>query len=196
MSLHNLLEDFGDFDTGPLVLSGQALEDHRLNAFERGYQAGWDDATKAHSQEQSHIGAELARNLQDLSFTYHEVQAALLHNLDPLFDALLNTFLPTMAADALTPRIVEELTGLAREIGGGPIVLSVAPSQAGRVASLLPEESGLSVSVQPDGTLGEGQAFLRLGDRERMIDLDQTLEDIRQRVSAFLETAQEDRKHG
>lgn len=196
MSVQHLLEDFGDLDAEPLVMTDQALEDERLASFERGYQAGWEDASKAHAQEQGHIGADLARNLQDLSFTFHEAQAAILNNLEPLFQRLLNTVLPETAQDGLEARIVQELTTLSRELGGGRVIVSVAPAHAGRVEALLNDTTGLVVSVQADGTLGEGQAFLRLGQRERMIDIDAVLAEIQQRISTFFEATKEAQNHG
>jgi flagellar assembly protein FliH len=196
MSVKHLLEDFGDFEAEQLVMSDQALQEQRLEAFEGGYQAGWDDASKALAEDQAHIGAELGRNLQDLSFTLHEAQTAIIRNLEPLFDAILKTVLPSAVQNSMDVRVIEQLTALAREIGGGTVVISVAPEQAPRIEALLAAETGLNVSVQPDPSLGNGQAFLRIGTRERMIDLDTALDEIRQRISAFFETGREATKHG
>ena len=196
MSMVHLLEDFGDLKAEHLTLTDQALEDQRLEAFERGYQAGWEDASKAHAEEQGSIGAELARNLQDLSFTFHEAQTAMMGNLEPLFHALLETVLPAAARDAFQARIVEELTALAREVGGGTIVLTVAASQTERIQAALDPDTGLPVSIQGDDTLGDGQAFLRIGQRERMIDIDATLDDIRMKVSDFFQQKNESAKYG
>ncbi len=196
MTVKHLLEDFGDLEAEQLVITDQALEEQRLEAFERGYQAGWDDASKAHANEQSHIGSELARNLQDLSFTLHEAQATILRNLDPLLRGLAETVLPSAARHAFQDRLVEEMSNLAREVGGSTLVLSVSPDQAEKVAQLVAQEPNLNVSVQPDETLGSGQAFLRAGQRERMIDLDTALNEITQMISAYFDTVTEDQKHG
>lgn len=101
-----------------------------------------------------------------------------------------------MARDAFAPRIVDELTDLCREIGGGSLVLSVAPAQAEIVATRIPEDSGLSISVLPDEGLVEGQAFLRIAERERMVDFEHAIDQITQRVSAFLQPDNEVKKHG
>jgi flagellar assembly protein FliH len=196
MTVQHLLEDFGDIESDQLVLSDQALEEQRLEAFERGYQAGWEDSTKAHAQEQSHIGAELARNLQDLSFTLQEAQTAVLRNLEPLFRALSRTILPDAARAALDGRLIEELNRLTREVGGGTIVVSVATSQAERVSALLARDQALNVSVQDDETLGDGQAFIRVGERERMIDLESAVEDIRRAIDTYCNTSEEGLEHG
>lgn len=196
MTVQHLLEDFGDLDTQQLVLTDQALEEQRLASFERGYQAGWEDASKAHAQEQDNIGSDLARNLQDLSFTFHEAQSAMLRNLEPLFDHLVQTILPTGARDSFKTRIVEELTALSHELGGGTMIVSVAPSHVEKVERLLGDPTALSVCVQADKNLGEGQAYLRLGNRERMIDLDTAINEIRQRISSFFQETREAQQHG
>ena len=58
------------FDAASLVTASGAesgdseLEEDRLRAFDQGYKDGWDDAAKAHAEEQRRISAELAANLQ------------------------------------------------------------------------------------------------------------------------------------
>lgn len=196
MTLTHLFEDFGDLSSGQTILSEDTLEEYRLEAFEKGYQAGWEDASKAHEQNQAHVSTELARNLEDLAFTYHEAEAAVIANIEPLFDALFHGLLPDLARDAFQPRIVSEMVALAREIGSGTMVLTVAPAQADRVQALLPKDFPLPVSVQADDSLGDGQAFLRIGARERMVDLDGALAEIKKTVAGFFERSQGNMKHG
>lgn len=61
-----------------VVLDTSALEEARLASYDSGYAAGWEDATAAQSGDQSRIRAELARNLQALSFTYQEARSHVL----------------------------------------------------------------------------------------------------------------------
>lgn len=48
-SLSSYLEDFGTpvIGGGPASVSDETLETERLEAFDKGYRAGWDDAIKA-----------------------------------------------------------------------------------------------------------------------------------------------------
>ena len=196
MTLSRLFPDFGDPSTATLILSDEALEEQRLAAFENGYQAGWDDAAKALRQEQAHIPAELARNLGDLSFTYAEAHGDILKRLDPLLRGVMEQLLPQAAQASLGPRIAEEILHLARELGGGSCVITVAPGQVDRVAVALPTLAGLDLSVQSDDTLGPGQAFLRLAQRERMIDLDAVQTAFAQTLATVLATPSEREQHG
>lgn len=178
MSLTNLFEEFGPEHGDPIIITDEAMEEQRLQAFENGYKAGWDDASKAHGTEQSHISSDLARNLQDLSTTFQDAKAALMKEIQPLLETIVTTLLPRLAEATMAPRIVEEMTNLIREVGGGALVVSVAPGTSARLQDILDEDQPVSVSFQEDPTLGNGQAFLRIGDRERMVDLDGAIESI------------------
>ena len=74
MSIAHLLEDFTlQAGGGQLhVLDEDALEEQRLASFEQGYSAGWEDAVQAQEQSRGQVSAELAKSLEDMSFTYHE----------------------------------------------------------------------------------------------------------------------------
>ena len=57
-----ILEDFGSI--GPAAsavsLSEETLESERLESFDKGYRAGWDDAIKARSDDASEASSGLA----------------------------------------------------------------------------------------------------------------------------------------
>jgi hypothetical protein len=58
-----------------VVTQVDAVEEAKVASFEQGYKAGWDDAVAAQSEDQTRIRADLARNLQSLSFTYQEARS-------------------------------------------------------------------------------------------------------------------------
>ena len=102
-SLALYLEDFGTPISGQTaaVISVEMLETERLESFDKGYRAGWDDAIKAKSDEGAQFADGVAQSLQDLSFTYHEVHAQILSNLGPLFEEILQKLLPLLARETL-----------------------------------------------------------------------------------------------
>mgnify|MGYP003515970463 CR=1 FL=1 len=55
-----------------------ADQESRLEAYEQGYRAGWEDAAAAHAEDQRRIRVDLARSLQALGFTYQEARAHVL----------------------------------------------------------------------------------------------------------------------
>lgn len=191
------------FDTEPkpvktdtVVLDRVALEDERLAAYEKGYKNGWDDANAATSDEQSRIRADLARNLQTLSFTYHEARTHILKAVEPLLLQVVTQLLPEVARESLAPAVLEALMPLAEKLSDAPVTLVINPASRAPVESVLAQATGLPVQVVEEPTLGEGQAFLRLGTAEAEVDLDQASADIAAAVRGFFATPVKDRPNG
>lgn len=155
------LEDFGIMPRSPdaVSYSDETLETERLESFDKGYRAGWDDALKARSDDDDQRIQGLAQNLQDLSFTYHEAQSQLIASLGPLFEQITEKLLPTLARKSLGPHLVEHLTGLARDMTSGAVKLIVARGSAEEVKQLLDStQISLSVTVEETDALSTGQA--------------------------------------
>ena len=106
-----VLEDFGGpLDALTAAGRGAALpEEQRLAAFEDGYQAGWDDAARALSESHQKLSADLAQNLGDLAFTFHEARAHVLKGVEPLLRQMVSRILPDVARHALPGLVVEML---------------------------------------------------------------------------------------
>jgi flagellar biosynthesis/type III secretory pathway protein FliH len=199
MILHSFLEDFGSTDMThhPTVLSDEALENERLEAFDKGYRAGWDDAIKAKAEDNAGFSDEFSQNLQDLSFTYHDVHAQVLSNLHPLFEEILQKILPRLAHETLGAHIAEQLSGLAREIGTASVEILVPVGASEKVTQIINEaECNLPISVSESQSLQEGQAELRLGAREIAVDLADVSDQITQAVRAVLYASPERQAHG
>ena len=197
--LATYLEDFGTPQTvsGQTQISDEALETERLESFDKGYRAGWDDAIKAKTDEGAQLADGVAHTLQDLSFTYHEVHAQVLSNLTPLFNEILQKMLPALARDTLGAHIADQLSAVAREIGTAQIGIEVAPGAAQQVTHLInAASSSLPVTVTEVPTLGDGQADLRLGAKELSIDLAEVTQQITEAVRAVLYDQTEMRAHG
>lgn len=191
------------FDTEPkpvktdtVVLDRSSLEDEKLASYEQGYKAGWDDASAAMGEEQSRIRADLARNLQSLSFTYHEARAHILKSVQPLLLQVVSQLLPEIARESLAPSVLEALMPLAEKLGDAPVTLVINPASRAPVESVLAQATGLPIEVQEEPTLGEGQAYLRMGSVETHVNLDQATADIAAAVRGFFDMPGKDRPNG
>lgn len=162
-----------------------ALEEARLAAYEQGYTAGWDDAAAAQSSDQSRIKADLARNLQTLSFTYHEARVHVLRALAPLLQEMVGRLLPQMAREALAPVVLETLMPLAEQLAETPVTLILNPAARPAVEALVEQATGLPLTLVEEPTLGEGQVYLRLGEAEMRIDMDRATTEIAEAVRGF-----------
>ncbi|MBI1217200.1 MAG: flagellar biosynthesis protein [Rhodobacteraceae bacterium] len=192
------LEVFGQ-DTNAaetVVIEAAAMEEARLASFEAGYAAGWEDAMAAQKEERSSVSADLARSLQALSFTYHEARAHVLAALQPLLVALVSRVLPGMARDNLAPIVAEALRPLAELAADTPVTIELNPAARPALEALLAGHPGPPVRLVEEPTLGEGQVYLRLGDREDHIDLDHVTDTIRAAVTGFFHPLEEIPQHG
>lgn len=178
---------FDSFDGAPLNLPGverpsvseEDAEAARLAAYENGYRSGWDDCIAAENETSRKVGAELARNLGDLGFTYHEARSQLLGEVEALLEALFTALLPRVLGPALVRRLVDDLAELAEDALDRPVTVVVTPEDAVLVRAMLPEAPTMPVEVVEEQALAEGQAFLRFGQTERKYDLGHLAERLR-----------------
>lgn len=170
---------------GEAAVSEAALEEERLAAFDTGYKAGWDDAAAAHAEEQGRIGTELGRNLQELSFTYHEARNAMLAEMHGLLRGMVEKILPMTLRPSLGELILERVAERAEARSEIAAEIVVAPDNRDLVEHLVADRVAPPLRVVAEPSLGEGQAFLRLDGAEEKVDLDQTLSDIADAVSDF-----------
>lgn len=199
MSRRLRLEVFEAPDSAPQRAdTGQAeLEEARLQAYEQGYTAGWDDSVAAQDAEVARLRADLGRSLEDLSFTYHEAHSHVLRTLEPLLHDMVTKVLPALARETLGHVVLDHLRPLARELAGAPIAVVANPVNRAIIERLVVAEADFPVIVREEASLGEGQVYLKLGEVESQIDLDGVIAAMAAAVSAFFRVEkQEDRKHG
>lgn len=192
MSIAHLLEDFDAAQQGrEVTLTDVTLEEERLAAFETGYQAGWDDAVKAQTEDARRITADLAQNLQDISFTYQEAHAAIMQALRPLLTQMTTAVLPRLAQESLGPRLTEMLDELARDQGRLAVTIVTSPSDMQRLAHLIESRPEIGATLTEDDTLGPGQVSLRFGEAEHEVDLAEVLDGIDAAVRGFFDQPQQ-----
>ena len=146
-------------------------EAERLSAYESGYRSGWDDCLAAEQENSRRVGAELARNLADLGFTYHEARAQLLAETEALIAAFFRTVWPRLAASALAGRLIDDVAELAGKALDVPLEIMVSPADAPTVRALLTENATFPLDIFEEEALAEGQAHLRFGRIERVYDM-------------------------
>ncbi len=183
------LEVFDEYDSSPANASalpqGIDLAEEKLQSYEQGYKAGWDDATTAHTKEQTRISADFARNLQDLSFTYHEAKAQVLGALEPLLTEMVEKVLPKLATENLVEMVVEEVQQVARTVAEAKVELVISPENRPAMERLLDGEQSLPVTLVEEPTIPAGQVFLRFEEMEKQIDLEAVLNRCKEAVDGF-----------
>lgn len=169
------------------VQSAEVLEKARLEGYEKGYREGWDDATRAEIDEQSRIGTEFARNLQDLGFTFQEARSHVMHALEPLLMGMVNRFLPDLISRTIGQTILDELIPLAASAADQPIEIVLSPQSRPAIEPLLTSAKGTPFTLIEEPTLAEGQIFLRSGTNEREIDFTRAIDQIGTAINGLYE---------
>lgn len=186
MTLSNVLEDFG---MGPANSVGarqaSAAEDDLLDSFEDGYKAGWDDAIKAKAEEQTSISADFARNILDLSFTYHEAHTAMIADMAPVLEQIIGKILPHVAQQSIGLHILDELDKIIAKHPPQNILVTVSPTSFETMSSLVPQDLTFPLEVRKDDTLADGQAHLKFDNQERQIDIGDVLDGISKAFAGF-----------
>jgi flagellar biosynthesis/type III secretory pathway protein FliH len=180
------------FDTAPAVdgtfqplVEATAVEEAKVASFEQGYSAGWDDAVAAQQGDQGRIRADLARNLQSLSFTFQDARSHVLQSIRPLILEMVNRLLPEVAREALAPTVLEAVMPLAEELADAPLILVLNPAIRSQVEDLVAQATGLPMAIEEEQTMPDGQVYIRFGTSETKVDLAQVTADIGIAVRAF-----------
>lgn len=200
-SVSHLYADFGrlagsNSPAGAIGLDPDEVEDLKLNSFESGYRAGWDDAVKATGEEQKQLSAEFVQQLQDMSFTYHEAYTKLSKTMQPLMTRFVTKLLPEVAHQGLGLHLMDQISKLMDQQSDNAIELTVAPQTRATVEELLEERLAVPFAVAEDSSLHTLQVYLRVSDVERQINLDEILTGIGEAVDAFFDTIDAEVPHG
>ncbi|MFN3207695.1 MAG: flagellar biosynthesis protein [Roseovarius sp.] len=186
MSVSHLLEDFGAANPSNVVeMTDVLLEEERLEAFEKGYQAGWDDSAKAQEDDSDRASSEFAQALADISFSYEEAYTSLLDGVRPVIVQVVETVLPAAARDALAPLLAEIIMQEVSLHGRRSVVISVAQGAATAVPRDSLDTLPVPVTIREDPMLAPDQVQLGFDDSaEQEIDLTATI----RQITAAIET--------
>lgn len=199
MSTSHLFQDFGTMtpaQVGKQSLSVDQIEDIKLQAFENGYKAGWDDAIGAQTESLTHVSAELAASLQSASFEYHELRATMNAATQSIMSEVVEKILPKMAQASLGVHIRDLVSSSIRESLDKPIEIAVGNGSEDAVRAVLTLDLQEPFTLVTDACLSPNQVVLRLGDGEAEINLDKTVADIASAITTFFETQKSEETDG
>ncbi|ARE40417.1 ABC transporter, ATP-binding protein, flagellar [Rhodovulum sp. P5] len=171
-------------------------QEERLNAYEEGYKAGWDDAIAAEAAAQTRISADFGKTLQEMTFSYNEARAHVMGALGPLLTAMVERVMPQIAADGFARTVVKTAMQMAESEADHPLSLRVCPENRMPLEDLVGKDPGLPLKIVEDDTLGPGQALISSTTRESEVDIDGMLLALRTGLEEFLTAEEEARRHG
>lgn len=189
-AVSDMLEDFGT-GTAACVpgISEEEIETQKLESFEEGYKAGWEDAAKAQSKDKRNLSTDLSQNLLDLSFTYNEAYAHMIKGLRPLLTELTTKVLPEAMHATIGHRIVEEVLKIANRSDGKCEVVVLVPSDnLAAVQEVFEQDFSFPVTVREDASLAPGQVQMTFDEQEVELSLDGLITDIQDAIETFAQT--------
>ena len=163
-SVAHILEDFSR-----QISSTDGNSPTDLPGFDDGYNAGWDDATKAHRKTQDKLKSELAQALQENAFTFQEAKIHVLGAIKPLMKELTDKILPAMMRKTTANHVAEALQGFIKSHAPTSLELHVSPEDRPSIELLLPDLS-LPVTLTEDATLDAGQTRFAFEQTEAELD--------------------------
>lgn len=187
------------FEADPVLpddtqLSPQDVESLRARAFEDGYGAGWTDALEQMRNEDALRRAASEEALQATAFGYHEARDGLERCFVDLAAQVIAVILPKLRPIGLQQHLEQELRALAVNHFSDRLEILCAPGSAQAIVELVRANPGLDVTVTEEPSFMDAQLLIRVGQTDRVIDLD--------RVTELLQTAfgdawkQKDIAHG
>lgn len=191
MTASHLFQDFGDPKPRQGVsanLRVEDIEDQKLEAFEKGYQAGWDDAVAAQSETRSFVSSGLANSLQNASFEYHELRATLNASVETIVSRIIDIVLPQIAQASLGAHVREVVLDLVRDSLDRQIEIGVSPESETAVRAALEDDPPKPFVIVTDDLLTATQVVLRLENKEAEVNLNRAMTDIAAAVASYFET--------
>ncbi len=195
MSLSHLYQNFSSLpasDTTVAPFDQDRIEDAKLQSFETGYKAGWEDAIKAQETAKDRIASDFAQNLQDMSFTFHEASTKLSLAMKPFLSQIVSKILPDLTDKIIAAQAVSQMIELMEAQSETAIQIVVSPKNLDALTDLLAEKSNIPFQITAEPALGEGQVYLRANAEEREINLDAVKHGISNALDAFFQQLEQE----
>jgi len=194
-SIAHLLPEFSQTSEMQLVSEADREED-RLHAFEQGYSAGWEDATRALQDSSAQGASQLAASISDASFTFQEAYSGVLRDIEPAISRMIALMLPDIARETLGQHLVGEIRKTFRDIPASALTISANEAQIETLKETLAANGLGAISVKSDPGLGALQAIVGTEKSEREIDFGRLIEDFQQSLASLAANAGKELKHG
>lgn len=189
MTLRSFLEDFHSRSAANSVPDQEGeseyIEAARTEGYERGYASGWEDASKAAEEARKKIDAEFTRNIQDLSFTFHEATNHVRGEVLQLLDQMMTSFFPEILPRTLRESVRHSIQTALEETLDVQIQLVASPDGMPFLSDLLEGEEGLPITLTEEATLAPHQVFIRFAEREIDLNFSDVLEAFSKQLTAI-----------
>lgn len=185
MTIGRFLESFdgNSITVGPV--STVEPEKIKAAAFEAGYSSGWEDAKDAERNGTQRIEAEFERNIQSLTFTYHEAVDRVRGELSRFLEELVDVLIPALVPELVREHLRAELLNIADPLLEPPVEIVVSPDCRDWVETMLGDDFSLDIAVVEDHELVAHQVYLRTGNCETEVNMAPLISKLKSQLSAL-----------
>lgn len=176
----------------PVFLMPDEIEDIRLNAYEKGYVAGWDDHCQQEQVDEVNRRKTIDRQIEQLTFSYHDARGHVLKSIEPVLQAILGSVLPAAARASVVPLVLEQLLPLAHSASEAPITLNVAAGTKDAYLAAFEGQVLPPINLVEVDDLPEFAARFASNALETQIDLSHAAERIQCAVQDFYQLQNEE----
>lgn len=175
------LEEFDaqEDETARHLIAEEELEAQKVQAFEQGYKAGWDDAAKASQEQQAKAETRLADQIRELDVTYSDARQQVVDSFVPVLRAFTSTVSATLCAETLSSIVEKKVASHLSSGGEQPVVLAANAQSVELLRSMLSTEDTRNFSFRVQESLSDGQTQVSFGGLEELIDVDTACEELR-----------------
>lgn len=171
------------------------IEDQKLQVFEEGYSAGWDDAIAAQAKHTNIATEVFVQNLRDLSFTYQEALTQMSQDLARFMDVLCNILMPKTLDTTFVETVRQQLTDVALESAAGQVEIKCSKARLVLLQENLSEDLPMPVIVSEDQQLDTDEVSLSLGPNEQVCDISSILRETVEKIEAYSDTVTQVKSH-
>lgn len=186
MSISHILSDFTALQATADFQQPDAMETFRLEVFETGYKAGWDDAAKAYDETNTRLSNDVLRNLCDLSLEHQSNYAQLQTRLTTIVNEISNVLIPTVADQSFAPKLIIFLEQQLKDTGMDTLDLHLNSKTARRLGDLMTPDLADRINLKVSPDLSETQAILQINGDAIEFTFKDAIEKLSDELAGFL----------
>jgi len=183
MSIEHLLPEFSKYTSS----SGDGTNiGPDLAAFDQGYNAGWDDASKAVEHSSAEQRRELIEILSRHTGAAQDARAAVLADLRPIITGIADILVPQIADQSFAPHLAQFVFDQIDTYQSPNVVISVNQADFDGVQTVLQHTDFAGCTVQIDAAIRPQQACIGYAGSEIEFNFQDAKAQIQTALASFL----------
>ena len=161
-----------------------------------GYGAGFAAGHAAARQEAASLETEFIKALDDIAFSYAEARRAVLQDLTPLFETIVERLCPLAAGDVFRAHALKALADAADADTDGPLCLYAHPEDTEALRGILNTGTVTHIDLIPDHTFPRHRLHIATAKAASTLDVTELLTSLETVLRSLVDINESEREHG